>query len=72
MSIKWIKIDPNNLPREFVLAKSEFDVLVGQVYQTLENTFYCKSINEVRLYNITHYILISELLKLESESHELH
>jgi hypothetical protein len=58
----WKQYDPNNVPLEEVLAKNHNDVMVGH----LDNTDTCYS-GWTTLSNVTHYILVSSLLKLHNE-----
>jgi hypothetical protein len=58
----WKQYDENNVPMEEVLAKNGQDVMVGH----LDNTETCYS-GWTTLSNVTHYILVSDLVKLHNE-----
>jgi hypothetical protein len=58
----WKQYNENDVPLEEVLAKNHSDVMVGH----LDNTGVCYS-GWTTLSNVTHYILVSDLVKLHNE-----
>jgi len=66
--LKWLKVDPNNLPSGVVLAIDKGGTYIfGRYFKTAQKGIICIDNGGEFLKDATHYIPISDLLKIPKE-----
>jgi hypothetical protein len=67
-TLKWKKVDPENLPKIQVLAKNNYGhINVGCLEYDFDGTVMCQLPGGLTMNIVTHYILLDDLRILESE-----